>query len=138
MNLVIARLALNLLKSGKIQRLRKLASQFNVKGEDGAVKFIKKAHKTVTGTPSSKIRPVNPKSNTFAPDGYFTEKFHKTGYYHGDFGKSDWEVLDILRRDLRPSKKTMKSWFGPKMPKKMKKELLNEDFGLLDLADLDF
>ena len=149
MNLVIARLALNLLKTGKLQKLKKLAVQFNVKNQDDVVKFIKKAEKTVAGTPGSKVRPVidsvkkgTATKNVWAPKGYFTEKFHKTGYHHkdkfgegADFGKSDWEVLDMLRRDLNPSKEVMKSWFGPKMPKKMKTDLFNEDFGLLDLID---
>tara|TARA_Y100001963_G_scaffold65599_2_gene91364 strand:+ start:2946 stop:3398 length:453 start_codon:yes stop_codon:yes gene_type:complete len=149
MNLMIARLALNLLKAGKLQKLKKLAMQFNVKNPDDASRFIQKAHKTVVGTPSSKVRPVidsvktrKATKNIWAPKGYFTEKFYKKGYFHkdkfgegADMGKSDWEVFDMLRRDLNPSKKTMKSWFGPKMPKKMKEDLLNEDFGLLDLMD---
>ena len=149
MNLVIARLALNLLKTGKLSKLKKLSTQFNVKNPDDAMKFIKKAERTIAGTPSSKVRPVidsvkqgTATKNVWAPKGYFAEKFHKTGYFHedkfgvgADMGKSDWEVLDMLRRDLKPSKAVMKSWFGPKMPKKMKKELLDEDFGLLDLID---
>ena len=149
MDLLIARLALNLLKAGKLEKLKKLAMQFNAKTSDDARKFIRKAEKTIAGTPNSKVRPVvdNVKAgkatkNVWAPDGYFTEKFYKTGYLHEDnFGigadleKSDWEVFDMLRQELNPSKKLMKSWIGPKMPKKMKKELLNEDFGLLDLVD---
>ena len=149
MNIALARLALNLSKAGKLQKLKNLARQFNVKNPDDVGRFMQKAKSTVEGTPGSKIRPVvdNVKAgtatkNVWAPDGYFTEKFHKTGYFHkdkfgigADYGKSDWEVFDMLRRDLRPSKRLMKSWIGPKMPKKMKKELLDEDFGLLDLVD---
>jgi hypothetical protein len=152
MNVTIARLALNLLKAEKFQQLKKLALQFNVKNRTDLGSFIKKAEQTIAGTPHSKVRPViddvkagKAYKNVWAPKGYFTDKFHKTGYFYkdklggaADMGMSDWEVLDMLRRGLKPSKRTMKSWFGPKMPKKIKKELLNEDFGLLDLVDLDF
>ena len=58
MDLLIARLALNLLKAGKLEKLKKLAMQFNAKTSDDARKFIRKAEKTIAGTPNSKVRPV--------------------------------------------------------------------------------
>ena len=137
------------MRAGNFSKLGKLAKQFSVSSGTGTKSFMRKAQQTVAGTPGSKVRPVidsvkrgTATKNVWAPDGYFTEKFYKTGYFHkdrlgigADMGKSDWEVFDMLRRDLRPNKELMKSWFGSKMPKKMRKKLLDEDFGLLDMLD---